>query len=165
MQHSLLYGHPSQSSHSLAYVQSKNPPKGLTVDDHVIIRFAAIDRCYAHEVCNYSSKECWRNYEFGTALEGWAKLVKESGATLWIWDYNTNFNSSLAPYMNILSEVADIRNYYEKYGVSGIYMQSTDRLNKTDTEYGDLRYYIEGVLMRDPYANPYNEMRFFANEF
>ena len=147
----------------LAYTRTLKHPANLEIDDHVIVRYAPISRCYVHD-CDATSKECPQNYECGYYLNGWADLCKSGNAQLWIWDYNADWNCTIAPYPNIEAMVHDIQ-YYKDIGVSGIYLQSNDRHLDCNTEFGDLRLYLEGVLLENPDADMEKEAEFFLNEF
>ena len=145
----------------LAYTWNYRPPKDVKIDDHVIVRFAAISRCYAH-ACD--DKDCVRNKENGVFLEEWARLCKEGKANLWIWDYNANWFSTIAPYPNIEALTHDIA-YYKSIGVTGIYLQSNDRHSDCNTEFGDLRNYLGAVLLENPNADVEKETDFFLKQF
>lgn len=145
----------------LAYTWNYRPPKNVTIDDHVIVRFAAINRCYAHG-CNDS--ECVRNEENGIFLDEWARLCREGGANLWIWDYNANWYTTIFPYPNIEALTHDIA-YYKSIGVTGIYLQSNDRHSDCNTEFGDLRNYLGTVLLENPNADVAKETEFFLQQF
>ncbi|MCQ2483122.1 MAG: DUF4838 domain-containing protein [Clostridia bacterium] len=154
----------------LAYVQNKMPPKGMTVDDHVIIRFAPIERCYTHSLKEESgalneATSCYENDEMQAYLKGWSDLVKANpGSQLWIWEYTINFRDTYAPFPNIYALAEDIRYYYD-LGVNGIYLQNTDRLGGHNTEYNDLRIYLLSTLLRDPEADIEKETEFFLHEY
>ena len=145
----------------LAYTYNLKPPVNMTMDDHVIVRYAAISRCYAHD-CD--DTKCLRNGEVIKHLQGWANLANTYGGQLWIWDYNANFRDTTGPYMNLDMLCHDIK-YYRDIGVSGIYLQSNDAHNRTNTEFGDLRLYLGAVLLENPDADTKKEMLFFLNEF
>ena len=145
----------------LAYTYNLKPPVNMTMDDHVIVRYAAISRCYAH---NCDDTECLRNGEVIKHLQGWANLANTYGGQLWIWDYNANFRDTTGPYMNLDMLCHDIK-YYRDIGVSGIYLQSNDAHNRTNTEFGDLRLYLGAVLLENPDADTKKETMFFLNEF
>lgn len=147
----------------LAYVWNNKPPVGMTVDDHVIIRYAAIERCYAHD-CD--DPDCVRNGgEMYSYLKGWADLCRgEGNGQLWIWDYNADWQYTCGPYLNISALSHDIKHYYD-LGVTGIYLQSNDAHNRLNTEFGDLRIYLGNVLLENPEADVDKEMEFFCNEF
>ncbi|MBO4459433.1 MAG: DUF4838 domain-containing protein [Clostridiales bacterium] len=146
---------------TLAYDHTIKPPKGLKINKYVIVRYAALMRCYAH---NCDDTTCMRNLEDSTYLKTWANLCNQSGAQLWIWDYNANWYSTIMPYANIRSAIHDIR-YYKSLGVKGIYLQSNDIHLDCNSEFGDLRLYIEGVLLENPDADVDKEIEFFLNEF
>lgn len=154
----------------LAYVQNKVPPKNMTIDDHVIIRFAPIERCYAHSLKEESgplneSTSCYENDEMQAYLKGWSDMVKANpGSQLWIWEYTINFRDTYAPFPNIYSLIEDIK-YYHELGANGIYLQNTDRLGGHNTEYDDLRIYLLSTLLRDPEADIEKEAEFFLHEY
>ncbi len=145
----------------LAYTYNLKPPVGMEMDDHVIIRYAAISRCYAHD-CD--DAECDRNREEIEYLKGWANLCDTYGGQLWIWDYVVNFSCTAGPYMNLGSLAHDIK-YYRDLGVKGIYLQNNDSPGAINTEFGDLRNYLIGVLLENPDADVEKEMEFFVTEF
>lgn len=146
---------------TLAYDHTLKPPKNLTINKYVIVRFAALMRCYAH---NCDDTSCMRNLEDITYLKTWINLCKEKGAQVWIWDYNANWYSTIMPYANIDAMTHDIK-YYKSLGIKGIYLQSNDIHLSCNTEFGDLRLYIEGVLLENPSADVDKEIEFFLNEF
>ncbi|MCR5274659.1 MAG: DUF4838 domain-containing protein, partial [Clostridiales bacterium] len=145
----------------LAYTYNLKPPVGMEMDDHVIVRYAAISRCYAHD-CDES--KCDQNKEDIEYLKGWANLCNTYGAQLWIWDYVVNFTCTAGPYMNLSSLAHDIK-YYRNLGVKGIYLQNNDSPGSIDTEFVDLRNYLIGVLLENPDADVEKEMQFFVTEF
>ncbi len=146
----------------LAYTYNLKPPVNITVDDHVIVRYAAIHRCYAHN-CD-DAEHCQRAKEDIAYLTSWANLCNKGGGQLWIWDYNINFACTAGPYMNLYSMPHDIK-YYKDIGVKGIYLQSNDAHNSMNSEFGDLRNYLSGVFLENPDADLEKEMKFFVYEF
>ena len=146
---------------TLAYDHTIKPPKNITINKYVIVRFAALMRCYAH---NCDDTSCMRNLEDSTYLKTWINLCKVKGAQVWIWDYNANWYSTIMPYANINAMTHDIK-YYKSIGVKGIYLQSNDIHLDCNSEFGDLRLYIEGVLLENPNADVDKEIEFFLNEF
>ncbi len=145
----------------MAYTWNYRPPKDVAVDDHVIVQFAPISRCYAHR-CNDTS--CVKNKEVVTFMNEWARLCREGGANFWIWDYNANWFSTIAPYPNFDALTHDIA-YYKSIGVTGVYLQSNDRHGDCNTEFGDLRNYLGNVLLKNPNADVDAEIDFFMNQF
>lgn len=153
----------------LAYVCNKIPPINMSIDDHVIIRCAPIERCCTHSIkesCTLDQNNgCYENNELSIYLKGWSNLVKNNpGSQLWIWDYSLNFRDSLAPFTNIYAMADDIK-FYKELGASGIYLQNSVDLNSHNSEYGDLRVYILSVLMRDTNADVDKEIEFFMHEY
>ena len=153
----------------LAYTHNLKPPVGMEMDDHVIVRYAAICRCYAHNADENGKDEngvvkCDQNAEVSEYLKGWEDLTKKYGGQLWIWDYVANFTCTAGPYMNFDSLVHDIK-YYQSIGVKGVYLQNNDSPGSLNTEFGDLRNYLITVLLENPNADAEKEMEFFVTEF
>ena len=133
--------YPNLYIDTLAYMWTKYAPENLVCDDHVIIRWAPIERCYGH----YLDGDDVKNEEIYPELVKWTKCCDH----VWIWDYNTNFMTTIGPYANVDVMQHDIKLYY-KLGVEGIYLQSNADHLTSNTEFGDIRNYIEGRLLQDP---------------
>lgn len=144
---------------TLAYTHSLYAPVGMTADDHVIIRWAAINRCYGHTL-DASKSSCLRNVDYYPELQKWLKIAKH----VWIWDYNTNFRTTIGPYANVNVMQSDIK-LYKALGVEGIYLQSNDRHLDTNTEFGDIRNYILGRMLQDPTRNYATELAFYTDAY
>ena len=146
----------------LAYTYTRKPPVNITIDDHVIVRYAPEVRCYAHNCDDVD--HCDRTKEYYNHIMGWVDLCNSGHANLWIWDYNANFRFTVGPYLNIDTMCHDIKFYYD-HGITGVYLQSNDMHSSCNTEYGDLRNYILAVLLENPNADVEKEIEFFMNEF
>ncbi len=141
---------------SLSYVWTLKAPVGMKADDHVIIRWAPIARCYGHYLdCPGSDDQI--NAEYYPELVKWLDIAKH----VWIWEYNINFRSTIGPYANVDVVQHDIK-LYKKLGVEGIYMQSNDVHQRTNVEFGDIRNYIVGRMLQDPSRDYENELAFYT---
>ncbi len=149
--------YPNLYIDTLAYTWTLQAPDGVTCDDHVIIRWAPIDRCYGHYL---DSQEDQRNKEYYPELVKWTKCCKH----VWIWDYNTNFRTSILPYANVDVMQHDIK-LYKSLGIEGVYLQSNDKYLQTNTEFGDIRNYIEGRMLQDPSRDYETELAFYLNAY
>ncbi len=144
---------------ALAYTRTLNPPGDLTCDDHVIIRWAPIMRCYGHYLD--SPKEVdYRNAEYYEILLGWLKVCKH----VWIWDYNAEYRTSLGPYANVDVMQHDIK-LYDSLGVEGVYLQSNVNFLDYNTELSDIRNYILGRILQDPTRDYEKELEFFTDAY
>jgi len=144
---------------TLAYIWSLRAPTGLTADDHVIIRFAPIDRCYGHYF-DCSASEDSRNAEYFAELKKWMKIAKH----VWIWEYNINFRVTIGPFANVNVLQHDIK-LYHSLGIEGIFLQSNDRHFQTNAEFGDIRNYIAGRMLQDPSLDYEEELKFFTDAY
>ena len=159
--------YPNLYIDTLAYEWTVEAPGDLVCDDHVIIRWAPIRRCYGCYLdATYSTtvngKEVEKGHEtnkkYYEELVKWTKCCKH----LWIWDYNTNFLTTAGPYANVDVMQHDIK-LYKELGVEGIYLQSNARHLESDSEFGDIRNYIEGRLLQDPSRDYEQELAFITD--
>lgn len=144
---------------TLAYVWTLRAPVGMKADEHVIIRFAPIERCYGHYL-DCDATEDLRNSELYPELLSWLSIAQH----VWIWEYNTNFRITAGPYANVDVMQHDIK-LYKRLGIEGIYMQSNDRHYRSNTEFGDIRNYIVGRMLQDPARDYEAELAFFTDAF
>lgn len=131
------------------------PPKDIVCDDYVIIRYAPIRRCYG---CNLNTEKHVTNEKYYQELVNWTKICKH----VWIWDYNSNFMTTAGTYANVSVMQNDIK-LYQELGVEGIYLQSNSRHLESDSEFGDIRNYIEGRLLQDPTRDYEEELAFITD--
>ncbi len=122
---------------TLAYAESKTPPKNLRPADNVIIRLA--NELSAH----YPMFSIDDNDEFLPYLQGWNRL----GANIFIWDYVVNYGGWPMPWPNL--EVID-RNIdiYAENGVRAIFLQSSHY--GFGENQGRLRSWVYSQKMWDP---------------
>lgn len=145
----------------LAYEWTVEAPTDIVCDDHVIVRFAPIRRCYG---CNLDSKDPVThvghvtNQKYYEELVKWTKCCKH----VWIWDYNSNFRTTVAPYANVTVMQHDIK-LYKELGVEGVYLQSNSRHLESNSEFGDIRNYIEGRMLQDPTRDYEQELAFVTD--
>ncbi len=135
------------------------PPTGITCDDHVIVRYAPIRRCYGDYLnATPNGKGHVTNAKYYQELVNWTKICKH----VWIWDYNSNFTTTVAPYANVDVMQHDIK-LYKQLGVEGVYLQSNSRHLESNSEFGDVRNYIEGRMLQDPSRNYEEELAFITD--
>ena len=131
------------------------PPSGITCDDHVIVRFAPIRRCYGDYL---DAQGHVTNTKYYNELVNWTKICKH----VWIWDYNSNFNTTAGPYANVDVMQHDVK-LYKQLGVEGVYLQSNSRHLESNSEFGDVRNYILGRMLQDPSRNYEEELAFITD--
>jgi hypothetical protein len=149
---------PDVAIDTLAYQYTRQAPKDIVPRDNVIIRLCSIECCFSHPLgeCedsgtswSFSKKQSFR----GDLLE-WKKISKR----LYIWNYTTNFAYYQAPFPNIRTLVPNIRWMYEN-NVVGLFDEGC--YQTPSGEFGELRAYLHGAAMRDPYI----DWKEYYNEF
>ncbi len=105
---------------SLAYLDYASPPTNLAVEDNVIIQLCTDSHAWKYQFCFL-----WESPEFQAALRAW-QAVK---ATVFIWDYTTDYVHYLLPMAN-WPVVAENTRFLIRHGASGIMYES--ELNDID---------------------------------
>lgn len=129
--------------HTLAYLDTDNPPTKTKPHPDVIIQLCPIGICYGHlpEQCSHSGTE--GNIAFEKKLEGWAAIHPN----LWIWSYHINFSHSLQPFPNIHTLAPYIR-YFANNNTQGIFAQSD--MGNDSAALSKLRHYVIAQLLWNP---------------
>ncbi len=136
-----------------------NAPVGMKADDHVIVRFAPIQRCYGHYLDSPASDDYF-NSVYYPELKKWCQISNH----VWIWDYSINFRTSFAPYPNVDVMQHDIK-LYKSLGIEGIYLQGNDIHLDSNAEFGDIRNFILGRMTQDPTRNYEEELAFYTDVY
>ncbi len=135
--------YPGIHVHTFAYQYTAQPPKTVVPADNVMIQLCTLtekDLCLLH---SYDDDECRINGIFLDYLKGWADLTDN----LYIWDYTTDFWSTLCPVSNYYVIRDNIRLFYE-YGVKGIFSQG--QMKSGAAESGPLRSYLISRMLWEP---------------
>lgn len=129
--------------HTLAYLDTDNPPTKTKPHPDVIIQLCPIGICYGHlpGQCSHSGTE--GNIAFEKKLEGWASIHPN----LWIWSYHINFSHSLQPFPNIHTLAPYIR-YFANNNTQGIFAQSD--MGNDSAALSKLRHYVIAKLLWNP---------------
>ncbi len=131
---------------TLAYYYTQEPPKGgVTAADNVIVRFCNAAGCLMHSL-DEEDPDAEAIYPKNNTIayenfKGW----KEAAKNLYVWEYNTNFGSSLSSIPNFKRLYENITTYY-KYGATGIYVQGM----RDSGEFDRLRGYLASKLLWNP---------------
>ena len=99
---------------TLAYLDTKTPPKKLRPRDNVLIWLATDDHNWSYLLLNI-----WETEKFSTALKAWS----ETGARVIIWDYTIDFHNYILPLPNMPVVAPNLR-YYIEHGVTGVFLQA-----------------------------------------
>lgn len=138
-------GYDNVAIDTFAYQYTRKVPTGIVPEDNVIVRLCSIECCFSHP---FDEADCKANAAFLADLEGWSKICDR----MYIWDYCTDFTNyvGLFPDLGVLQR--DIQLFYE-HNVKGIYEEGNYSGREIDTEFGELRAYMIGKLMQDPYCD------------
>lgn len=147
--------HPNVYLDMLAYEWTVEAPGDLTVDDHVIVRFAPIRRCYGHYL---DEPNHITNTKYYGELVKWVSKCDN----VWIWDYTAPFATTAGVYPNIDVLQHDIK-LYKQLGVKGIYLQGNSEHIWSNSEFGDIRNYIAGRMLEDPQRDYERELEFITD--
>ncbi len=134
--------YPEKYIETLSYAYSETPTRKTKPRENVIIRL-----CHWHPGCNvHGVATCTTNENYRKELDDWIKLARH----VFIWDYMVTFHEYLAPFPNWWAIGEDTRYYAEK-GVDGVMWQGNHK--SLGGEMSDLRTYIAGQMLWNPYQN------------
>ena len=106
--------HPHVTFDTFAYRFTRKPPKFARPRHNVTVRLCDIECAF-----NVPLSEMDANGEFLADLEGWSRIA---AGRLYIWDYVTDFTSSLLPHSNLAALAPNIR-LFAKSGAVGVFEQ------------------------------------------
>ncbi|MBR6426534.1 MAG: DUF4838 domain-containing protein, partial [Clostridia bacterium] len=138
--------YPDIQVQTFAYQYTAQPPETVVPADNVMIQLCTLteeDLCLLH---SYDDASCKINGRFMDYLKGWSRLTDN----LYIWDYTTDFWSTLCPVSNYYVIKQNIRLFAE-YGVKGVFSQG--QVSSGAAEFGPLRSYLISRLLWDPYMS------------
>ena len=142
---------------TFAYQYTRKPPKNIVPRDNVIVRLCSIE-------CKFStplnSGTCEENTEFEEDIKKWSEICNN----LFVWDYTTNYSHYLAPFANfdILQENMQ---FFAENHVIGLYEEGNYTAAECDGEFAELRCYLLGKLMWDPYCDINKHMYEFCEAY
>ena len=106
--------YPDARITTLAYLNTKMPPKTIRPRDNVLFWLCTDD----HAWC-WMLLFVWETESFQTALKAWHKI----GAKTVIWDYPLDFHNPIVPLPNMPVVAGNMR-YYVEHGATGIFLQA-----------------------------------------
>ena len=139
---------PDVLLHTFAYQYTKKAPKGLKVNDNVIVRLCNIE-CSWDRSMEEQSLENPDSQAAGFIenIADWGKLCRH----LYIWDYACNFKHYLLPFPNYKSMTENLRTYH-KNNIVGV-MQQGNFSRGSASGFADLEIYLASKLLWNPYQN------------
>jgi len=130
--------HPDKMLTTLAYQDTRHPPRVVRPRPNVAIRLCAIECCYSHPL-----ESCEVNRPFVRDLEGWRRICDH----VTVWDYSINFCRSFLPFPNLYVIKPNIKLFVAN-GVKGVYEQGD--YYSTGHELEELRTYVIARTLWNP---------------
>lgn len=137
---------PNNRLISLAYLDYAPPPTNLKVDDYIIIHLCTDSHAWVAQFCFL-----WETDRFQEILKAWHAL----DATVYIWDYTTDYVHFLVPMAN-WRVVAENTRFLIRHGATGIMYES---------EYNDIdemRAWVWAKQLWDPTLDTLTLMKDFV---
>lgn len=154
---SIKEDYPKVFLHTFAYMYSVSAPKKAVARDNVIVRICSID-CRYDKPFEVLAKEnpTGSEAEFVNALFDWKNHAKQ----LYVWDYATNFENYLQPFIHFDTLAENIR-FFKRTGIRGL-------LEQGNFAYGggascdDLKAYVISKLLWNPDTDVKKEIHRFC---
>ena len=150
-------GYDNVAVETFAYQYTRTPPTGIRPADNVIVRLCDTECCFAHPL---DDAHCRPNAAFAADLKAWATLCKR----LYVWDYGTNYCHFAGLFPNFDVMAANMR-FFAENGVKGVYAEGNHTLKTPDTEFGELRAYLQTRLFADPTCDLARERAAFLKAY
>lgn len=149
--------YPDVMVDTFAYQYTRKPPKITVPRDNVIVRLCSIE-------CKFStplnSGTCKENTEFEKDIKKWSEICNN----LFVWDYTTNYRSYITPYANF-DVLQENMQFFAENNVIGLYEEGNYTAAESDGEFAELRCYLLGKLMWDPYCDIDKHMYEFCEAY
>ncbi len=131
---------PETKVGTLAYRQTRKPPKRMELRDNIQIQLCSIE---CSVLTPLDDPTCEANRRFYKELKKWAELCDD----IWIWNYNTNFHFYTLPFPNLRVIGPNMR-FFAENNVKGVFMQANG--NGMSGEMSDLRNYVMSRTLWNP---------------
>ena len=135
---------PNVLVQTFAYQYTRKPPKYTKARHNVLVRYCTIEACFRHAI---NDPSCKKNAGvFYDELIGW----QDKASYLNVWDYICNYRCYVAPFPNLISLKENAKFFADCHA---IHLFEEDTTGTHCSAYGDLRAYVTGKLMWDPYMS------------
>jgi hypothetical protein len=125
---------------TLAYQQTRKPPRTIRAADNVVVRLASIEADFARPLNSDA------NAAFRDDVLGWKAIAPR----LYIWDYVTNFHNFVFPHPNIRVLGSNIR-FFAQNGAIGLFEQGDAHSgSEAAGDFVALRAWLISHLMWNP---------------
>lgn len=148
----LAQRYPDKEFSTLAYLFSMQPPRHVRPLPNVNIMLCSID---SKREVPLTDNESGR--DFVKALEGWAQISDN----LYIWDYAINFDNVVSPFPNFHVLQPNIA-LFKRNHANMLFEQENGSVG---TDFAELRAYMIGKLMWNPYQDADSLMNAFLTDY
>ena len=133
--------YPNVVVDTLAYQYTRKAPAITKPLPNVCIRLCSIECCFAHAL---SDTTCEQNRVFVNDIVEWSKICDR----IYIWDYTADFSYYIPTFPNF-QVLRDNMRFFAEHNVKGMFPEGN--YSSTSGEFGELRAYLLGKLMMNPY--------------
>ncbi|HBL40682.1 MAG TPA: hypothetical protein DDY98_03570 [Ruminococcaceae bacterium] len=150
-------GYKNVAIDTFAYRYTRTCPTSIKPLDNVIVRLCSIECCFGHTIADES---CKQNVQFMADLKAWGKICNR----VYVWDYVNNYNHTISVFPNFGTLQSNMQTFYEN-GVKGIYEEGNYYINRSDSEFGEMKTYLLTKLMNNPYCDLEKEIDGFLEAY
>ena len=143
---------PDKEISTLAYLFTMHPPKKVKPLPNVNIMLCDIDCMREVPLTDNASGR-----DFVKALEGWAAISNN----IFVWDYGINFDNMVSCFPNFHVLQKNIQLFKKNH----VTMHFSQVNGSKGTDFSEMRAYMLGKLMWDPYQNADSLMRSFMDGY
>ena len=143
---------PDKEISTLAYLFTMHPPKKVKPLPNVNIMLCDIDCMREVPLTDNASGR-----DFVKALEGWSAISNN----IFVWDYGINFDNMVSCFPNFHVLQKNIQLFKKNH----VTMHFSQVNGSKGTDFSEMRAYMLGKLMWDPYQNADSLMRSFMDGY
>lgn len=143
---------PDKEFSTLAYLYSMHPPKHVKPLPNVNIMLCSIDSKREVPLTDNASGQ-----DFMKALRGWSEISNN----IFVWDYGINFDNMVAPFPNFHVLQKNIQ-LFKQYNATMVFEQVN---GARGTDFSEMRAYMLGKLIWNPYLDADSLMKTFLNGY
>lgn len=143
---------PDKEISTLAYLFTMHPPKKVKPLPNVNIMLCDIDCMREVPLTDNASGR-----DFVKALEGWSAISNN----IFVWDYGINFDNMVSCFPNFHVLQKNIQLFKKNH----VTMHFSQVNGSKGTDFSEMRAYMIGKLMWDPYQNADSLMRSFMDGY
>lgn len=144
--------YPDKEFSTLAYLYSMQPPRRVRPLPNVNIMLCSIDAKRELPLTDNASGR-----DFVRALEGWSIISNN----IFVWDYGINFDNMVSPFPNFHVLAPNIQ-LFKRNHANMLFEQVN---GQTGTDFAELRAWMIGKLMWNPYQDADSLMQVFLNDY